>query len=164
LEAIQEQVVILLTTLSSDVSAIVDILNAARNDTDATVTVAADGSEHYTFSGGESINFATDGSIIASAINEGLYGTFNTDGTWSIQMHNDCMSLSYDGTDVVVAEMASCTVGSDTTDLMSLVTMEIDAIMNNGATVDGLIAIFYAAAPQADYTEELVDGSTMYSW
>lgn len=100
IEAIQGQIALLMTSTDGDITALLEIFTAATEDSEATVTTAADGSTHYTWTGGESINIATDGSIIASSQNDGLYGTFNADGTWSIEMYNDCMTLAFDGTDV----------------------------------------------------------------
>lgn len=68
----------------------------------------ADGSTTYNFYTGETITVDASGNVSGSA--DGFDGTFNSDGTFSINLYNDCINLSGDASGAVItSDIADCT-------------------------------------------------------
>lgn len=69
------------------------------------------GGTMYTFEGGQTIYYETNGDVFATAEAEGLYGSFYVDGTWEIVM--DCTTLGFDGTTFSYGSVDGCVPGGD---------------------------------------------------
>jgi len=116
----------------------------------------------YSWDDGKVISVYTDGSITASAPDYGLYGNFHADGTFVIDYTWDCVMIEYDGTNVLVNDLASCVV-EEGVDILGSIMIAVADIPFSG-NIDALISMFEAATLDADSEVTVADGSVIYSW